>query len=420
MSYNLGDIATVNDFYCENGYSQFRLNGSYKSTDEISFISTTSITFTGPTYLYCDSSNPSWYSNITFEAPSIIFNSSNTGIGFYGNNTSITFNNSSVNFDSVIYENDSAGGPGSISFTGTSSISVTVNTNNKTIIKATTLTGEVSLDIDGESIVDGVSFSIEATTNNLVVNAPTGWVVTPTTDGNVTTYAVTRAALPDVQELNINNTTYKIKDSYARRQLSYIETQKQDVITDLDTIRAGAAAGATAVQPATLNNYVTTNTSQTITASKTVSGQLSLNGINTFGGRVLIKANSFTPNRATISFAQSNDGLTTYYETLVKDTVNNTFTVGYDTTTLYLKGSATRPQYNSSDLALKSDIPTTYVHEQGVASAVWTVQHNLNKYPSVTVVDSSENVIIADVEYVDVNTVKITMNGASKGRAYLN
>ena len=61
-----------------------------------------------------------------------------------------------------------------------------------------------------------------------------------------------------------------------------------------------------------------------------------------------------------------------------------------------------------------------YIHEQGVASAVWTVQHNLNKYPSVTVVDSAENVIVADVEYIDVNTVTITMNGASKGRAYLN
>ena len=61
-----------------------------------------------------------------------------------------------------------------------------------------------------------------------------------------------------------------------------------------------------------------------------------------------------------------------------------------------------------------------YVHEQGVASAVWTVQHNLNKYPSVTVVDSSENVIIPEVKYIDKNTVIITMTGASKGWAYLN
>ena len=61
-----------------------------------------------------------------------------------------------------------------------------------------------------------------------------------------------------------------------------------------------------------------------------------------------------------------------------------------------------------------------YIHEQGVASAVWTIQHNLNKYPSVTVVDSSENEIVAEVEYIDKNNVKVTMIGASKGRAYLN
>ena len=61
-----------------------------------------------------------------------------------------------------------------------------------------------------------------------------------------------------------------------------------------------------------------------------------------------------------------------------------------------------------------------YIHEQGIASAVWTVQHNLNKYPSVTVVDSSENEIVAEIEYLDKNSVQITMTGASKGRAYLN
>ena len=67
-----------------------------------------------------------------------------------------------------------------------------------------------------------------------------------------------------------------------------------------------------------------------------------------------------------------------------------------------------------------STLANGYIHDQGVASAVWTVQHNLNKYPSVTVVDSAENVIICDVEYIDKNSVRITMTGASKGRAYLN
>ena len=42
---------------------------------------------------------------------------------------------------------------------------------------------------------------------------------------------------------------YDIKDG--------LESSKQDVISDLETIRSGAAAGATAVQPATLDNYAT-------------------------------------------------------------------------------------------------------------------------------------------------------------------
>ena len=61
-----------------------------------------------------------------------------------------------------------------------------------------------------------------------------------------------------------------------------------------------------------------------------------------------------------------------------------------------------------------------YIHEQGIASSEWIVNHNLNKYPSVSVVDSAENEILAEVEYLSKNSVKITMKGASKGRAYLN
>lgn len=67
-----------------------------------------------------------------------------------------------------------------------------------------------------------------------------------------------------------------------------------------------------------------------------------------------------------------------------------------------------------------SEIANGYVHEQGIASAVWTVQHNLDKYPSVTVVDSAGNEIVADIQYLSKSEVRITMTGASKGLAYLN
>lgn len=38
--------------------------------------------------------------------------------------------------------------------------------------------------------------------------------------------------------------------------ISALQTSKQDVIEDLETIRTGASAGATAVQPSTLSNYL--------------------------------------------------------------------------------------------------------------------------------------------------------------------
>ena len=62
----------------------------------------------------------------------------------------------------------------------------------------------------------------------------------------------------------------------------------------------------------------------------------------------------------------------------------------------------------------------TFIYEQGTASAVWTINHDLNTYPSVTVVDSANNVVVGDVQYVDTNTIVITFSGAFSGKAFLN
>ena len=63
---------------------------------------------------------------------------------------------------------------------------------------------------------------------------------------------------------------------------------------------------------------------------------------------------------------------------------------------------------------------STYIHEQGVASSEWVINHNLNKFPSVTVVDSADNEIIASVKYQSANTCIVTMSSPFKGKAYLN
>lgn len=63
---------------------------------------------------------------------------------------------------------------------------------------------------------------------------------------------------------------------------------------------------------------------------------------------------------------------------------------------------------------------TSYLHDQQVASNTWLISHNLQRFPSVTVVDSSGNVVYGDVTYVTENEVTINFSGAFSGKAYLN
>jgi|TARA_R110002126_G_scaffold1068_2_gene6534 hypothetical protein len=61
-----------------------------------------------------------------------------------------------------------------------------------------------------------------------------------------------------------------------------------------------------------------------------------------------------------------------------------------------------------------------YVFSQDVALNPWVVTHGLNKYPSVSVVSSSNEVVYGDVQYDNLNQVTITFNGAQTGKAYFN
>ena len=62
----------------------------------------------------------------------------------------------------------------------------------------------------------------------------------------------------------------------------------------------------------------------------------------------------------------------------------------------------------------------SYVHTQSTVASTWTVTHNLGKYPSVTVVDSSNNEVIGDIQYTNTNSLKITFSSGFSGKAYCN
>lgn len=93
--------------------------------------------------------------------------------------------------------------------------------------------------------------------------------------------------------------------------------------------------------------------------------------------------------------------------------------------------SALQPGDNISELTndvgyiTLSDLPTivndkNYIHNQVVASGTWQIQHNLDKFPSISVVDSGDNLVVGEVKYIDLNNVLITFTSVFSGKAYFN
>ena len=67
----------------------------------------------------------------------------------------------------------------------------------------------------------------------------------------------------------------------------------------------------------------------------------------------------------------------------------------------------------------------TFVFTQNGASNTWVVEHNLNSFPSVTVVDSGDSIVKGMVVYNTKNKITLTFfaggqASAFSGKAYLN
>lgn len=62
----------------------------------------------------------------------------------------------------------------------------------------------------------------------------------------------------------------------------------------------------------------------------------------------------------------------------------------------------------------------SYVYVQSSPSATWVINHNMAKFPSVTVVDSADNVVYGEVLYDSNMQVTITFAGAFSGKAFFN
>ena len=79
------------------------------------------------------------------------------------------------------------------------------------------------------------------------------------------------------------------------------------------------------------------------------------------------------------------------------------------------------PKFKTKNTTLK-DISSfnNFVFTQDNVADTWVILHNLNKYPSTTVVDSGLNVNIGDITYDSKNQITIRFSAPFSGKAFLN
>jgi hypothetical protein len=139
------------------------------------------------------------------------------------------------------------------------------------------------------------------------------------------------------------------------------------------------------------------------------------------------------PGRGIVSVEKtSSAGLVDTYTITYTDKTTSTFEVtngdGSGGTTNYenltnlpsINGITLVGNKTTEDLLIERSGDKTYHHKQTTASDTWTIIHNLNKYPSVNVINSAGDEVIGDVIYNDINQITIKFKGSFKGSATLN
>lgn len=104
----------------------------------------------------------------------------------------------------------------------------------------------------------------------------------------------------------------------------------------------------------------------------------------------------------------------------MSDTINLTFTKNSLTLDLKPVSPQELPITLVNAVPISSSPASTYVWTQSISLAVWTIPHNLGRFPSVTVVDNLNNKIEPDIQYIDNNNLQIINGVALVGKAYLN
>lgn len=60
-----------------------------------------------------------------------------------------------------------------------------------------------------------------------------------------------------------------------------------------------------------------------------------------------------------------------------------------------------------------------FAYGQTTPEATWVINHNLMRFPGVTVIDGDKNEVVGNVEYINQNSLEIKFSSEQTGTAYL-
>ena len=76
--------------------------------------------------------------------------------------------------------------------------------------------------------------------------------------------------------------------------------------------------------------------------------------------------------------------------------------------------------YDFATFVISTDAPATFVFDQVVPATTWNIAHNLKRFPSITVIDTANTVVVGEYEYIDSSNVTLKFLAGFAGKAYLN
>lgn len=110
-----------------------------------------------------------------------------------------------------------------------------------------------------------------------------------------------------------------------------------------------------------------------------------------------------------------------YLRRISLEKVDQTFIIKDKISTNYHSASKVIENEDKNFISIREkQIINGYIHDQIFSSKSWIIEHNMEKYPSVSIVDTAGNLVVGNVEYETNNRIIVSFMSEFSGKAYLN